>query len=114
VLILKNFKLIRINTCISADSKGVRLHKNCAIFEAFFVRNRGRGRGKGAAGNLYGKQYTREIIVWQGESAGRAGKKVERPLASSTAWVTAVAIVRPLQITVRERIETSGKEHKLP
>jgi hypothetical protein len=47
VFILKDFKLFRINTCISADSKELRLHTNHAILEEFFVKNRGGGPDMG-------------------------------------------------------------------
>jgi hypothetical protein len=78
VLILKEIKFFRMNTCRSVDSKRLRLHNNCAVFGAFLPRDDGRGTGERAAADIYGRQGTREATIWQGKSAGPAGAGINK------------------------------------
>jgi Na+/glutamate symporter len=56
VFILKAVKVLCFDTLLQVFIlKGLTLHKNCAILEAFFVMSEGHGTGMAAAKDLYGR-----------------------------------------------------------
>lgn len=58
-----------MNTCISADSKGFRMHKNCASLTSVGERDGLRGEAKESATDMPRKHTSIEISVRQEESA---------------------------------------------